>query len=97
MEATKRRLKRPKYGGHEEKRPERPKYGGHTKEVEISLGKTRYSVIPRQGGEKAKINNLPNHTKDEMENWCPDRIRSTKKKADTSALTELLKTGNWRR
>jgi hypothetical protein len=31
-------------------------------------------------GEKAKINNLPNHTKDEMENRSLDRIRSKKKK-----------------
>jgi len=29
MEATKRRPKRPKYGGHERSRIERPKYGGH--------------------------------------------------------------------
>jgi hypothetical protein len=59
---------RPKYGG-DERRPERPKHGGHKKrpergrnrfgEFEISFGKTRYSVIPRQRGEKAKIKQPP--------------------------------------
>jgi len=32
MEATKRRLKRPKYGGHE-RRPERSKHEGHEKKT----------------------------------------------------------------
>jgi hypothetical protein len=54
---------------------------GRFKKVKISLGKQFHLEID---GEKVKINNLPNHTEDEMEdkelnpeNRSPDGTRST--------------------
>jgi len=76
---------RPKYGG-DERRPERPKYGGHKRRPERPkpiwgvrnlVRKNSVQCHPETEGEKAKLYNLPNHTKDEMENKSSERIRAT--------------------